>query len=431
MFKIKHIYTTYLRLHLPAQVKNKLALNLLFTANGISGFAQGISMLAIPWYFANNTPYFNKAYGLITVAVLFFGLYAGTLVDKYSRKANFLGNSLVCGILLLAIAAVGYYQNGLNDVLVVAVFGITMLNYNIHYPTLYAFGQEISAVEDYAKVNSNIEIVGQSTSILSGGIAAIMLEGITLTFPNTDFTLVINPWNIWEIFLLNAGTYFLAASLILFIKYQPKQQLLQHPKIIERIKVGFTYLKEHPQLLIFGVFSYSVFAMLLVEIHAVLPAYVDKHLNEKGSVFAIADGIYALGALGAGLFVNKVFTSTSTQRAVIILTAITATIFIWAFAAKSVLVIYLVSLILGFTNAGIRVLRLTYLFKQIPNALMGRVNSIFNMLNILVRTLFIFLFSVPFFNFDNNIIWAFLIMAVFLAISALVMMFNTKQSTEK
>jgi MFS family permease len=412
-------------------VKNKLALNLLFTANGISGFAQGISMLAIPWYFANNTPYFNKAYGLITIGVLFFGLYAGTLVDKYSRKANFLGNSLVCGFLLLTIAGVGYYLNGLNDILVVAVFGITMFNYNIHYPTLYALGQEISAVEDYAKVNSNIEIVGQSTSILSGGIAAVMLEGVTINLPIIDYSIVINSWNIWEIFLLNAGTYFLAASLILFIKYQPIPKHAQHPKIFNRIKVGFTYLRQHPKLLIFGIFSYSVFAMLLVEIHAVLPAYVDKHLHENGSVFAIADGIYALGALCAGLFVNKVFTATSTQRAVIILTAITAAIFIWAFAAKSVLVIYLVSLILGFTNAGIRVLRLTYLFKQIPNQLMGRVNSIFNMLNILVRSLFIFLFSFPFFNFDNQIIWAFLIMALFLLLSALVLMFNTKQSIEK
>ena len=418
-------------LHLLAQVKNKLALNLLFTANGISGFAQGISMLAIPWYFANNTTYFNKAYGLITIGVLFFGLYAGTLVDKYSRKANFLGNSLVCGFLLLAIAGVGFYQNGLNDILVVAVFGITMLNYNIHYPTLYAFGQEISSVEDYAKVNSNIEIVGQSTSILSGGIAAIMLEGVTINLPIINYSIVISSWNIWEIFILNAGTYFLAATLILFIKYQPIQKNTQHLQIFERIKVGFTYLWQHPKLLIFGVFSYSVFAMLLVEIHAVLPAYVDKHLHENGSVFAIADGIYALGALCAGLFVNKVFTASSTQRAVIILTAITAAIFIWAFAAKSVLVIYLVSLILGFTNAGIRVLRLTYLFKQIPNDLMGRVNSIFNMLNILVRSLFIFLFSVPFFNFDNRIIWAFLIMAVFLLLSALVLMFNTKKSIEK
>ena len=32
-------------------MKNKKAISLLFLSNIISGFAQGISMIAIPWYF--------------------------------------------------------------------------------------------------------------------------------------------------------------------------------------------------------------------------------------------------------------------------------------------------------------------------------------------------------------------------------------------
>lgn len=414
------------------QVKNKLALNLLFTANGISGFAQGISMLAIPWYFAGKkaASYFNMAYAVITIMVLFFGLYAGTLVDRFSRKANFLGNSLVCGTLLLIISAVGFYQQSLSDLLVVSVFAITLLNYNIHYPTLYAFGQEISEAPDYGRVNANIEVVGQSTSILSGGIAAIMLDGFSLKINAIGVNLVVAPWNIWTIFLLNAITYFIAAVLIGFIRYQPRSLPVHVAGVAERLKVGFDFLRNHPELLVFGLFSYSVFAMLLVEIHAVLPAYVDRHLHEPGSVFAIADGIYAIGALGAGLFVNKVFHTTSTRRAVILLTSVTAGIFFWAFASASVLVIYIISLILGFTNAGIRVLRLTYLFNHVPNEIMGRVNALFNMANLLVRTLFIFLFSLSFFNFDNNIIWAFLLMSLFLAISAVVLMINRKKTAD-
>jgi len=405
-------------------VKNKKALQLLFTANGISGFAQGISMLAIPWYFTqtNHAAYFNTAYGITTIVVLFFGLYAGTLVDKYSRKHNFLGNSLVCGVLLFAIALLGYWQQQLADFLVVAVFAITMLNYNIHYPTLYAFGQEISDAKDYAKVNANIEVVGQSTSILSGGVAALLLEGIDWHIGT--YSLNIKAWHIWEIFMLNAVTYFMAAVLITFIKYQPTAAAQHHPGLAERIKVGFNYLKAHPRLLLFGLFSYSVFAMLLVEIHAVLPVYVNKNLQSGGGVFAIADGIYAVGALGAGLFVNKVFHSTHPSKAVILLTFLTAIIFFWASATGSVWIIYTISLILGFTNAGIRVLRLTWLFQSIPNEIMGRVNSIFNMANILIRSLFIFLFSIPFFTFDNNIIWAYFIMAMFLVISALMLVIN-------
>jgi MFS transporter, DHA3 family, macrolide efflux protein len=416
-------------------VKNNKSLFLLFTANGISGFAQGISMLAVPWYFARTlqSDYFNISYGLLTVVVLVFGLYAGTLVDRFSRKKSFMVNSLVCGLLIGGISLGGYLNHELSNFLIVAVFGITMLNYNIHYPTLYAFGQEISHPDDYGKVNMNIEIVGQSSSIFSGAFAAILLEGIhsgkgKLFGFEMNFPFEINRWEIWEIFMMDAVTYFIAVALIWMIKYQENPKLkYQSNSIIQRVKVGFSYLKKHPEFMIFGLFSYSVFAMLLVEIHAVLPGYVEHHLNEGGSVFAAADLIYAVGALSAGLFVNKVFHSTNVVKAVIILTLITTGIFFWAFASNSVLVIYTISIILGFCNAGIRVLRLTYFFKHIPNELMGRVNSIFNMVNVLIRSLFIFLFSLPFFSLGDHVIWAYFIMATFLLLSGIVLILNYKK----
>lgn len=416
-------------------MKNQRSLQLLFTANGISGFAQGISMLAIPWYFTKNQSgtYFNISYGVITAIVLFFGLYAGTLVDRFSRKANFLGNNLVCGVLILAIAIAGYAQHELQDFWVMAVFGITMLNYNIHYPTLYAFGHEITEPQHYNKVNANIEVVGQSTSILSGAFAALLIEGVAegngkLFGFTVQMPFEIVRWEIWEIFMLNAVTYFIAAVLVWMIRYTPvKKVQVELGSVWKRVNTGFTYLKQYPLFLIFGLFSYSVFAMLLVEIHAVLPGYVERHLQEQGSVFAAADLIYAVGALSAGLFVSKVFSSTNTVKAIILMTFVTAAIFFWAFASKSVLIIYTVSLILGFTNAGIRVLRLTYLFNHIPNELMGRVNSIFNMANVLTRTLFIFLFSIPFFTFGNQMIWAYFTMASFLVFSAVVLLVNYKR----
>jgi hypothetical protein len=320
--------------------------------------------------------------------------------------------------------------------MVMTVFGITMLNYNIHFPTLYAFGHEITEPQFYNKVNANIEVVGQSSSILSGAFAAMLIEGVQegrgkLFGFEVDMPFEIPRWEIWEIFLMNAATYFIAAVLVMMIKYTPVVNAkVQVGSIWNRVVTGFTYLREHPLLLIFGLFSYSVFAMLLVEIHAVLPGYVERHLNEQGSVFAAADLIYAIGALGAGLFVNKVFSSDNATRAVIILTLLTAAIFFWAFASRSVMAIYTISVILGFTNAGIRVLRLTYLFNHVPNELMGRVNSILNMANVLTRTLFIFLFSMPFFTFGNHMIWAFLVMSVFLVLSGVVLIANYKKLTE-
>ncbi|MFN9520278.1 MAG: MFS transporter, partial [Bacteroidota bacterium] len=194
--------------------------------------------------------------------------------------------------------------------------------------------------------------------------------------------------------------------------------------VLQRIKTGFSYLKANRPILIFGVFSYFVFAMLLVEIHAVLPGYVERHLKNGGGVFALADGIYAVGALCAGVYVSKLFHSVHAVRAVISLTLLTALIFVWAFATRSVAVICTVSFILGFTNAGIRVLRLTYLFNHVPNEVMGRVGSIFNMVNVLLRTCFIFLFSVSFFTVSDSIRWAYLIMAAVLIGAAGVLLLN-------
>lgn len=400
--------------------KNRKSLLLLFFANGISGFAQGVSMLSIPWYFAknNNTQVFNFSYAALTFFIMFFGLYAGTLVDKFSRKNNFLVTSLVCGMLIFFIALIGYLNNGLPSYLVISVFAITMLNYNIHYPTLYAFGQEISTPEQYNKVNSNIEIVGQSTSIFSGGFAAILLDGFN--FSLGTYNMVVMPWQIYDVFMMDAITYFIAAFLIFLIPYSPIKKINEYStSIFQRLKIGFDYLKENKNVFIFGVGSYMVFAMLLVEIHAVLPTYIKQHLHAKGNVFALADTIYAVGALSAGFFINKLFKKTAILKAIIMLTFLTVGIFIAAFLSKSVLVIYIVSIILGFCNAGIRVLRLTYMFTIIPNQIMGRVGSIFNLINVLTRSIFIFIFSQVFFSSSNNIIYAYAIMAVFLFISGI------------
>ena len=163
-------------------MKNKQAIILLFIANIISGLAQGISMVAIPWYFvkvANRPEVFATSYMVITFLTLFWGLYAGTLIDRYSRKKIFILVNIICGLLIGSISAYGFHVSYLPDVLVILVFGATIFNYNVHYPNLYAFGQEITEKNNYGKLNSYIEIQGQVTSVLAGALAAMLLTGVT------------------------------------------------------------------------------------------------------------------------------------------------------------------------------------------------------------------------------------------------------------
>jgi MFS family permease len=414
------------------RVKNNRALHLLYLANGISGLSQGISMLAIPWYFARQHAgdVFNVAYASITFLVLFWGLYAGSLIDRYSRKKVMLLLNVACGILIGTISYLGYTAT-LETWHIIAVFAVTMLNYNIHYPALYAFAQEVSEPDAYEKVNSNIEVVGQTVSILSGGLAALLIEGLDTVWHfhlgGVSFSLPVHitAWPIEKIFAVDACTYLLAALLIAGIRYTAViEKHVETGNLFKRVRSGFAFLRQHLGILFFGLFSYSVFAALIVEIHAVLPAYVENHLQKPGYVFAAADTIYAVGAVLAGVWVAKLFGQQKTYTGVVILTWVTAVIFYWTWGTRNVWILYTVSLILGFTNAGIRVLRLTWIFNHVPNELIGRVNSVFNMSNVLIRALFIYVFSTPFFHSGSQITWAYFIMATFLLISGLILLIN-------
>ncbi|MBI3233011.1 MAG: hypothetical protein HYZ42_03055 [Bacteroidetes bacterium] len=334
------------------------SLSYLFIANAISGFAQGISMLAIPWYFNSQhlSQYFNVSYGIITILVIFWGLYAGTLVDKYNRKKVFLYLNVVCGGAFLLISLAGLLDlvpsSDIHQILIVTVFGITMFNYNIHYPALYALGQELVPASDYGKFNSKIEIVGQSVSILSGGLAAMMLDGIHINEPvdlyvySFRFPFELKAWSIDFIILLNALAHLLAVAFIVPIKYVFTIKSGINESLKERLYMGFTFLKGHREILIFGLASYTVFAMLLVEIHAVLPGFIERQLKMGGAVFAIADTVYAVGALGAGIMVRRLFQARKVRSSVILLTIITALFFAWNSLVDMVFVTLLMSLIL-------------------------------------------------------------------------------------
>ena len=411
-------------------MKNKQAIILLFLANIISGIAQGISMIAIPWYFVKivaRPEVFANSYLLITFLTLFWGLYAGTLIDRYSRKKIFIIINVVCGILIGAIAFYGNYVSFLPDILVILVFGITIFNYNVHYPNLYALGQEITEPKNYGKLNSYIEVQGQVTSVLAGAFAAILLTGTnnnSLAIGGLTFSLPFNieAWDIYEIFLLDAATYVAVIFLFVLIRYIPiAKEKIHKDDLFDRLKGGFKYLRDHQIIFVFGLSSYMLFAFTLVQIHVILPLYVKNFLEMGGNVFASAEIYYSFGAIFSGLLILRLFKKFSTVTGVIVLMLIVACAFYLMFIFKILWVFFLGNFLLGITNAGVRILRTTYIFNHVPNNLIGRAGSVFNTLNIVVRMLLIGLFTFSFFQIEDNVRFGYLVGVIMMILSAMVL----------
>lgn len=418
-------------------MKNKGALRLLLSANIVSGFAQGISMLAIPWYFTsvvNEASLFATIFAVTTFTSLFWNLYAGTLIDRYPRKMIFIYVSLVCGTILLSTAILGYSMGYVPLGLAGLVFVTTMFNYNIHFGTLYAFGQEISDRSQYGKISSYLEIQNQTTSVFSGAFAAMLLTGVEAGKEINIAGFVLHlpfsfpKWDLQDIFLLDGITYFAAIVLVSLIKYKPEvARLIDKGSIVNRVKAGLSYLRQHPALFAFGNYSYSIFVVLMVQLFLLVPLYVNNHLQRGSDVFASVEVFYSLGAMLAGIFIRKILLIFHTVKAIIILMLLTTIIFFVVSVTQTVGIFYAFSFLIGITNAGTRVLRTTFLFNHISNDIIGRTNSVFSVINILFRSAFIFLFSIAWFSSGSHVVWAYAACGTFVLGSALLLIKNYKR----
>ncbi|MCF8275843.1 MAG: MFS transporter [Flavobacteriales bacterium] len=407
-------------------MENKRALALLFSSHVVSSFAQGITMLSIPWYFAsvvNQSVVFGKVLAVATFISIFWSLFAGTLIDRYPRKNIFWFASIVGFIVLGCAGLYGELHQEAPIWLVAFVFVFTFFGFNIHYPNLYAFSQQLAAKGDYGRVNSLIEVLGQGTNVLSGAFGAILLSGTTGGSLNMmglqiSFPFEIEQWTIWEIFLLDASTYALAACIIPFIKYVDHNPLpIDMEKILLRFKRGWKFLTLNKELLVFGLATYSIFVVLLVEVQFLLPIFVDNQLEAGADVYASSEVYFALGSLFAGFLIQKLTRNLAPAKSILLLMFLAGVSFVVVAFSKSVVGFYLFSTLIGFSNAGTRITRVTFLFNHIPNNIIGRANSIFYIYNIASRGLLLSLFALPFFSASNNIVWCYGICGGFILVS--------------
>ncbi|WCL82690.1 MFS transporter [Saprospira sp. CCB-QB6] len=402
-------------------MRNKSAIRLLLGANFISGVAQGISMIAVPLYFAETeqSAWFGVAYTLITLVTLFWAPYAGSLVDKYDRKKLFLVLMTVMAIALGTLAGLGF-SLGLNNYIVAGAFALTFWNYSLHYICFYAFMQEITEREHYGKIASLLEVQGQLASALAGGAAAVLLD------PEMANYLGFEAWELPEVFALDASTYVLGFLIIFFMKFESLTlREAEKGSLWKRLKIGWDYLKGEPYIFLFGVLTHAVFITVLLHVFELSPTYVKQCLVDQGdsaaSIFAISEVLYSVGAVLAGLAIQRIFKGTSFLSAIIVLTLITLLEYGALFSVYSVGVFWAVSLLLGLTNAGVRVIRVSYLFEVVPNQVIGRANSIFGISNTLFRLGFLALFSLPFFHEKGQVVFSFLIFMGFLGLSVAIL----------
>ena len=248
-----------------------------------------------------------------------------------------------------------------------------------------------------------------------------------LNFLELQYGIHIEPWDIYDIFLLDGSTYLIAFLIILPMKYESlKKRVLEHFSLAERFKTGLRFLKENKVILWYGILSFSIFIVTIVEGFYLAAIYVSDYLHEDAVIYTIIEISYAFGAVMAGFFVRRIFARLHPIKAIGIIMGIVAIGFFVTGFTRSNIIFIIFNFILGLSNAGSRVLRVTYLFSLVPNQVIGRVNSLFASYQTLLRGLFLALFSLPFFMEGDNITMAYYIFGGFLVITLVMLIILTK-----
>jgi len=350
---------------------------LILMANIASSIGSGITMIAVPWLLVTSENG-NVLFGFITLGMTLINFmitpYVGTLVDRISRKNLLLISEIICLVVILGFAILGFSGGTYTIWHYTTIYMIGSLYYTIFYPTMFAMNQEIFDKSQYKSLNGTMEVQGQLSSMIAGAVASYLLV----------------QWELQSILLLNVASYGAAAYFYIrlpYVKAKPMKNVNKRSGAWD----GLLYLKEKPGLFVFLFFSTMPFLGVMIT-NYLFPVYLSDVMKVSGDIYALENMIYAIGAITAGMaipVIAKRFGNESTIIAGVALYTVAISIIVFV----KLPVFLSLMFFLAFGNSGTRVARNSYMMDVVPNEIIGRVDSLFRTAGLLFRLLAIALFT--------------------------------------
>ena len=126
-------------------------------------------------------------------------------------------------------------------------------------------------------------------------------------------------------------------------------------------------------------------------------------------------------------FIYKLINYFNKIKLTIILILLTSISLIILISNKYIISLLIISVFIGIANSGVRIIRNSFLFDNIPNVFIGRVTSIFNSINTTIRMILIFIFSLNYFSMKENVTDGYLLCAIILIVFCLPIIFYYKK----
>ena len=337
----------------------------LFLGQLISFAGDSIYMIALPWLILDITNS-STTTALVTMSsylpTLVFGIFAGAIVDKYSKKKIMIISDLLRFTIVLLFPLLILSGNKSTLLLGILAFSISLSGIPF-YPARDSLIPIIVSKENLNSANSIITISAQLAHIIGPFIAGIMVTivGIVHLFTFDAITFLVS------IFFIN---------LIIEKKDAKKISDLNNTKFLWG---GVTYLKKNKGLLV--LFYITVINNFFIMGPAIIgvPVFVKKILDNSFTTLGLMETFLAIGMMFGSFLVMKLTKKITIKYILITGIIIDGITFIPFYYLESAYFSIVAMLIHGIGIPMITISRTLLIQRTVPSDIQGRIFTLFHM----------------------------------------------------
>jgi MFS transporter, DHA3 family, macrolide efflux protein len=336
---------------------------LFFIGNIISLIGFGFNIISISWLVLEETNSefaLGKILAIATVPGLILALFAGVIIDQVNRKWLLVSLDIFRMIVVftfLVIIKIDSFQ-----LIYIYPFVILMgLGNSLFWPTAQAFVQEIVNENEYFSANALLSASYQVGSILGAGIGGFIVH---------FFSPISALW-------INGFAYLISAIFIGVAPFKRSKKSAIRETIFESLSKGFSFLIKRKDVLFVGLTTILSDVAIWGSL-SVLTISISKEVFNKGTWgYGLMDGFYGIGALLSTVIISWLVAKAGREKSLLTFYLIATSMCI---IAPKVSTIYLASFayfFMGLNNNSARIIIRTIFMENIPNLIMGRVQTIF------------------------------------------------------
>ena len=343
--------------------------------NAIQRFSMSLYLLE----FTGSTASFATILAISTIPYILFAPIAGMLSDNVNRKKIMVYLDLFCAIL---IGGYGFIllQGRDSELIVGTVMFMLSICFTLYGPAVTSSIPQIVEEDNLTSANGIINQVGSVVNFVAPILAGILygLVGIKI------------------IVIINAVSFLVSAIIELFLDIpdvpRDEETKKDNSKVISLdfviksfvdMKESFNYLKREKKIILGIIASYALCNIFLVPILSIVaPYFINILLGLPSEVYGIVEGVCVLGMILGGVWISikpkmfsmkKVHYTYLPMIAGVTLMAIIGFLKINNYALAGLFGIGGLAIMLSLSLSN--VLTLTYIQKEVPGSMLGRVSA--------------------------------------------------------